>query len=685
MRTLSLTLLFFALNAGEAVPIAAAAADAAVAVRKVMLFSSGVAYIEHAGTVQGEAATTLRFTAAQLNDILKSLQLQDLDGGRPGTVVFPSAEPVERTLQSFQINLAGQPPLADILGQLRGAAVTLSARGENVSGTVLSVEARQVVVDDKRGPVQRWAISVLTAGGIRQAVIEDITELKLDDPQLDGELRKALAALAQARNQDKKPVEIHFTGEGKRRVRLGYVVEAPVWKVSYRLVLPAKPGEAGAIQAWALIDNQTENDWSNVDLSLVSGRPVSFVQNLSKPLYLSRPEVAIETFAGLRPRTYESADKERALAAPMMAEAKSDAPALFGAVDRKRPGKEPLNAKLMRASNEPTFNPTASVAAMASGEKLGEQFAYTVPAVNLPRQRSAMIPIVNGPLAVERVSIYNQAQLARHPMAGALVTNTTKNHLVAGAMTVLDGGYAGDAQLGSLAPGQKRLISFAVDLPVRVTVEDKGGQRVAVSAKLVKGVLVRTVRQLETRIYQISSDADADRTLLIEHPRRGGWDLVDTPAPAERTDEVLRFRLAVASGKAAEQVVKEQHLIESRIELHSLDRDSLAAYATDGEIPAAVREALAKAVQLRGAVADALCATETLQAELEAAGTDQNRVRENLRTVGKDGETGSRLLKKLNDIETKIEAAQGRLDQARNELKTRQKALADYLTTLDVP
>jgi hypothetical protein len=295
-----------------------------------------------------------------------------------------------------------------------------------------------------------------------------------------------------------------------------------------------------------------------------------------------------------------------------------------------------------------------------------------------------MIPIINGPITVERVSVYNRDQLAAHPMRGAQLTNSTGNHLVAGPVTVLDGGYAGDAQLGSLAPKQTRLLSYAIDLPVRMSVNDGAGQRVAYAVAISKGVMTQTLKFVESRTYTASSDAEDDRTLLIEHPRRNDYELVDTPAPAERTDDLLRFRLPVPAGKAAALTVKEQHTVAQIYALADFDRDALLAYASNGDLPADVRAVFAKAAQLRGAVADAQNALNAAQAELDGATRDQVRVRDNIRTVGQSGETGARQLKKLNDLETRIEQLQTRLDALRTELETKRRALNDFIAGLDI-
>ncbi|HEX4125429.1 MAG TPA: hypothetical protein VHY37_11930, partial [Tepidisphaeraceae bacterium] len=311
---------------------AAAAAQATVVpVKRVVLYTSGVGYFEHFGTIHGDGTTVLSFKTGQINDVLKSLLLQDLDGGRVTGISYPTLAPLDQTLRSFEVDLSNDPPLADILRQLRGAQVTAVTPTGPVSGEVLGVEKKDVPAppngsDGKGATVEVWILNLLNDSGILPVDLDKVTELKLDDPQLAAEMTKALAAVAQARDKDKKPVTISFAGQGDHRVRIGYVIETPIWKASYRISL-GEPGAAGGaaagpqdqkgpmanvpadqrgqIQGWAIVDNQTDNDWDGIELSLVSGRPISFIEDLYQPLYVPRPTVQPDLFAGLVPQTYQ--------------------------------------------------------------------------------------------------------------------------------------------------------------------------------------------------------------------------------------------------------------------------------------------------------------------------------------------------------------------------------------------
>ncbi len=536
------------MNPPAPAPTVAHAAD--VPVRQVVLFSSGVGFVQHEGKVSGDAETTLRFKTGQINDILKSLVLQDLDGGRAGAVTYPSMDPLEKTLGSFQINLGGNPSLGDLLNQVRGATVMVALGAENFPGTVLGVEMKTVAKDREDHAIERPFLNLVTDRGIRSVALDDVRALKLEDAGLQEELNKALAALAGARDQDKKPVALHFAGSGERRVRVGYVVETPIWKASYRLVLPEDGGDGKAtLQGWAIVENQTDSDWNDVRLSLVSGRPISFRQDLYQSLYVPRPEVKPELYSSLRPQTYEGGQGEAAAGSARVSDSDEAPAGVLRSVAKRRampappmPMAAPMapgavaDMAVAAETPEPAFNPAQSVASAAQTAQLGELFQYTVPAVSLPRQRSAMIPILNDPVEAERLSIFNERTLAKFALNGARVKvspGADKKALLQGPVSVFDaGGYAGDASLGDVPAGQARLLSYGVELQPTVAPRAGRGASSLVTGKIVDGTLQVTYRRRAKKDYAAENKADKPKRLLIEHPRRGdAWKLVGTDLP----------------------------------------------------------------------------------------------------------------------------------------------------------
>jgi hypothetical protein len=646
-----------------------------VPVSSVVLFSSGVGYFEHSGTVRGASSTELRFRTAQLNDVIKSLVLHDLDGGRVSSITYPSQDPVAKTLRSFQVDITANPGLAQLLNQLRGSRVALEAQGERLSGTIIGVESRSKMTVG-RGEVESVPVLNLVAGGtIRSIELQSVASITLDDPQLQEELTKALAALVQSRDQDKKPVVINFNGTGDRRVRLGYVVEAPVWKTSYRLLL----GDTQAhLQGWGIVENQTESDWSNVMLSLVSGRPISFVMDLYSPRYLTRPTVSPENYATLRPQVYNAAIPRRSLADSAVNRLSEIV--VTGVGDESQRARVPFNAPRPAAADF-----SESVRSEADGTRMGELFQFTVKNVTLPRQKSAMIPIVTDRIEAERVSIYNASVLAANPLNGVRLRNTTGKTLLQGPVTVLDHDkYAGDARIGDLPAGQERLLSYGVDLEMTVLPSAVSEREVVTSARVEKGTLIVERRHEQSQTYVAHNNSDRARVLIIEHPVNEQWEFVDSPVPYESNESVHRFRLEVAAGKGASLPLKERYIYSQSIAIGGSSVGDLLYWSQTGEIPRPVRSALERASHLRGAMDDLERQIAAHTQRIAEISNEQGRLRENMKIAGQGSQYYERLLGKLNEQESEIERLQRERTDLSGQRDTARGDFEQFVSTLTI-
>ena len=653
-----------------------------VPVQRVMLFSSGVGYFEHAGRVRDEVATELRFKTSQINDILKSLVIQDQDGGKIGAITYASQDPLEKTLRSFQVDITQNPSLAELLNQLRGARVTVATPTERISGTVLGVETRYR--NEASGqPIATTAVAVLnllSGASIRSLALPSVSSFSLDDPALQDELRRALLALSQARDQDKKPVTINFSGVGDRRVRIGYVVETPIWKTSYRLLLDKT---ASRIQGWAIVENQTESDWNGVALSLVSGRPISFSMDLYQPLYATRPVVTQELFEGLRPQVYESGIAERRVREGSGSTSPSRDFSGRGVAGGVSKGPEramsSLSLNAVVVSNPPLIESVASAA------RMGELFQYTVNNVSLARQKSAMLPIVADSITAERVSIFNASVLPNHPLNGVRVTNTTGKHLLQGPVTVLDeGGYAGDAQIDNLPPGQQRLLSYGIDLDVRVNAGISSQNSVVLTGRIARGLLFVDQKNVSVREYHVDNRSGKAKVLITEHPITAGASLVGTQKPVETTDSTYRFQSTVAANAVIVLTVREEQVWTQSMSIVSTDLMQLEVFARGDAIPRAVRDAILKVASLKAAISQTDRQITEQVKQQNDIGQEQIRLRENMKTVVPNSEYYQRLLEKLNAQESVIESLQRVRGDLQLKRESQQREFDAFVSTLEV-
>src|SRR5262245_11303080 len=289
-------------------------------ISQVVLFSSGVGYFQREGTIDGSQRIDLTFPVSDINDLIKSMTLRDLDGGHISAVSYDSNVPVERTLQSFAVNLTGNPTFATLLNQARGEKVEVVLQQTNatqpgtLTGSIIGVEPKKVAVG--KDVVEVECLNLWCADGMRSLKLAEVQRIRFLNSIMESEFRKALETVATGHDTQKRAVSIHFAGQGKRQVKVGYVIENPIWKTSYRLVLPTlsakkddkevKQAQAKKpyLQGWAVVESTTAEDLNCVRTALISARPISFQMKLYDSLFIKRPVVEPELFASLRPVTY---------------------------------------------------------------------------------------------------------------------------------------------------------------------------------------------------------------------------------------------------------------------------------------------------------------------------------------------------------------------------------------------
>lgn len=278
-------------------------------VRSVVLYKSGVGYFQHIGQVRDNASVRVDFTSGQLNDVLGSLTVLDLNGGRITAIDYNSEAPFSERLSTLGLPLEENTDLAKFLEALRGTRVEIRNGSSTITGRLLSVEQKMQTIERASQQVE-LATVVTDAGELRTVEVTPAVQVLLEDTDAKKDVSRYLSLLASLHQQQLRRMTISTAGTGERQLYVSYVSETPIWKTSYRIVLPTKSGEEPLLQGWAIVDNTTGEDWDNVELSLVAGAPQSFIQQLSQPYYARRPEVPLPQAVELTPQTHESAMNE---------------------------------------------------------------------------------------------------------------------------------------------------------------------------------------------------------------------------------------------------------------------------------------------------------------------------------------------------------------------------------------
>jgi len=676
-------------------------------IRRVILYSNGVAYIERRGTVSGNAEINLAFKQSQVDDVLKSMVVLDLGQGKIGAVSYNSSAPAAARTSEISFNVPSESEetedeaggLANILSQLQGAKVLVTSTKGTATGSILTVEKQKTTSKDKDGEEKSFPVSyslvVSSEGGeISSFNLADIRSVKLLDEGTKQDVNEFASATASTRRRDAKTITVTSLGTGSREMVVSYTIAAPIWKTTYRVVLDneGKP----FFQGWAIVDNVSDEDWKNVQLSLISGSPVSFIQNLQKPLYRYRPIIPIPEDLNLQPQIYDpeggrgfgSGSGNGSGAGSGGGVGDADGPGSAPALVAKSPFSNANNNFIVSSGYSGTsvsdaiVDQKSGVQTAASGEEIGDLFEYRIDQpVSIDKSRSALIPIVQTKMEGERVSIFrdkdtteakkeegeeesNELEAVQkanpRPMSGLLLKNVTAMTFEGGSMTVLDReAYAGEALMERLKPKEQRLISFALDLGTLVRVEDKEDREPAKLVKVVDGVFQVHYFKSDKKIYHLMNQTDRKKVVYIEHPVRKDWLLSENGAkPDYTTARFYRFRMELGPFENKDVTVAENLGMMDKYELSSLSPKDLDIFVAGRFIDDSTRTRLAKLIDLRMQINQINAKLAAADKENEEITKDQARFRENIEALTKTAEAKqliTRYIAKANDQETRLE------------------------------
>ncbi len=668
-------------------------------IRRVILYSNGVAYIERRGFVSGNAEVNLSFKQSQVDDVLKSMVVLDLGQGKIGAVSYNSSAPASARTAEIPFNVSQESEtgtesggLANVLAQLQGAKVLVTAGKGTTTGAILTVEKKKTATKENKSELPQYAYSLVIAsetGELSSFDLADIRSVKLLEENTRNDINEFANATASTRRRDAKTISVTSTGAGQREMVVSYIVAAPIWKTTYRVVLDSegKP----FFQGWAIVDNVSDESWTNVQLSLISGSPVSFIQNLQKPLYRYRPIIPIPQDLNLKPQIYDPENEVgngsgngdgigdgngygSGSGLTVNSTSSAISTGLF----------ESANNSFIVSSgfagtgiSDAILSERSGVDTAASGKEIGDLFEYRIEQpVTVERNRSALIPIIQTKMDGERVSIFRETVTAEsdddedetqavrranpRPMSGLLLKNITTMTFEGGSMTVMDrDAFAGEALMERLKPKEQRLISFALDLGTLIRVETKEDREPAKLVKVVDGVFQVHYFRTDKKIYRVSNQTEHPRTLYIEHPVRKDYILSDSSEkPDYTTARFYRFRVELKPFENRDVTIAENLGMMDKYALTALSPLDLSLFVDRRLIDSSTQTKMSKLIDLRMKINDLNEKLQKADSEVEEITKDQERFRENIEVLTKTTEAKQlivRYIAKANEQESRIE------------------------------
>jgi hypothetical protein len=693
--------LFLQYLSGQSV---AAAEAARLPVTRVILYKNGVGYFEHAGRVRDSQDVNVDFTTAQLNDVLKSLTVLDLGKGRITGVSYNSTAPLEKRLGSLHLPVGENPTTAQFLDALRGARLEVHSESSSATGRLLSIDEREIAIKGDQKVTITQVSLVSDTGEVRVFDLTPATTVRIADKDVNEEVGKYLGLVASTRDQDVRRMTISTAGEGERNVLVSYISEVPVWKSTYRIVVPTdgKP----LLQGWAIVDNTVGEDWKNVELSLVAGAPQSFVQELSQPYYTRRPVVPMPENAMITPQTYEATMQDAKMPAPPPLPAGPTSIGSSTTIELRKTLSQPtrISADLIAGSAGGVVNGVPRPAAprfeanqaagtlegtttVANTQDLGDLFEYKLKDnVTIRKNQSALVPILQTRLDAEKVSVWSASQSMA--LRALWINNTSALTFDGGTFNVLEGdAFAGEGLMDPIKPGEKRLLSYAADLGLLVDAKLQGEAQRVTKVSIAHGAMMQTTQERESRTYTVRNRDTASRTVVIEHPARAGWKLTEGEDPVESSASYHRFRITVEPKKTTTLVVKEYRPLTNRYLISNITDNEIKLFLEQKMINPEMERALRKVIVQKDGIAALEAEVGSRKSQITEISADQQRLRENMKALKGSAEEKAlveRYVRQMNQQEDRVQQLQHEMADLQQKRNAAQKTLNETIEGLQM-
>jgi len=538
----------------------------------------------------------------------------------------PSEEPLARRLAELNIEIPHKGAFSAFLDRLKGARVALPCCGTTLEGTIVGIE--EIKRGDQKAKEPHLVVFA-EEGRLTRVPLLELEELTFLDESVQRDLRTLLDALFSGLRKDRKRLSLQAVGTGSRQISIGYVVAAPVWKTSYRIVLPTSGEERPLLQGWALVDNTTEDDWQGVELSLVAGLPISFIHDLYTPRYRARPVVRVQEGAAVAPPVIEAGvaaeyDDDDALM-------ERSRPHIVACMSMSEPA--PMLSRKSKASMSAAAQ--SSVEVQTRNQEVGDLFTYEITRpIDIGRGRSALVPILQSEIEIERVALYNEEVRDKNPMTAFRLKNSTGLVLEGGPVTVFEGdSYAGEAMLDTVRRDDVRLTPYSVELGITVK-RISSSQTENVTKVTRKGQkLWKHFRKLKTVRYEFASRLDRQVTLFLDHPFH--YELLEgSTKPVEITDRFWRFQLALPAKETTAFTVTEVIHESESISIPEIAHVQIEQLFANALIPEKTRAQLEEIATIAEAIAKAEQQVSQNEYRAQKLEDGQDRLRENLKAMG---------------------------------------------------
>lgn len=666
-------------------------------VKRVIIFKHGVSYYILEGILKGPGKFELEFKIDEMNDILKSLFVLDTsEKGYISSISYDAALETSQLLKSIMLNIPDRDSFSSLITQIKGADVNLTIGGaKKVSGKIMGIEFVEKLSKVEK-ITEKLLILLQEDGSIAKYNFSEIKSLEILNEEIKKDLKFFLDTVIAGKKKDAKKIIINCESGGddatERNIFVSYIRESPIWKTSYRLIVSKQQEleQKCLLSGWSLIENTTNQDWEDIELSLVAGLPVSFIYDFYKPIFIQRPVIQPPKILSARPTEIEEGLEMDKFDDYAMAE--------MEAIPSKKRAK--AMSKSARPSPAPTVGGFGRMQSVMSDTEiydkvksqvktqtkdLGELFEYNISnPVTIKRKQSALVPILTESIKSNRILLYNKNDHDKNPNACLEITNNTNLTLETGPATIIyDDNLAGEAIIPFLNKGDTRLLNYAIEQAVIITHEQESENLSVHRVTFGSGYSYEYYYTNMTTTYKIKNKTEQEKELYLDHPKTYEYKVIEKPVEPEETTNYWRFKLTLKPKDAVVFKLKEQRENYSSNYIWNFNKEDLLKrvgfYVKQKFIDPDLETKLKEIAGLIQTVNDLRAKDDKLNEERDLMTDEQVRLRENISVLGEDSQSISlkeRYIKKLNTQESRFE-------EIKKELKILEKKIKELNTDIE--
>ncbi|MFX0071638.1 MAG: hypothetical protein ACFFAO_11160 [Candidatus Hermodarchaeota archaeon] len=675
-------------------------------VKKVIIHKTGISFFINEGKIQGNGTFEIEFKIDEMNDVLKSLFVLDTsEKGYISSISYDAALDTSQLLKTIMLNIPDSNSFSSLITQIKGASISLTVgSSEKISGIIMGIEFIEKITNELK-VTEKLLSMVKDDGVITKIPFSEITSFEILNDDLKKDLKFFLDTVIAGKKKDSKKIVINCESGGdsaERTIVVSYIRESPVWKTSYRLIMSKQQAldKKCLLSGWALIENIYNQDWENIELSLVAGMPVSFIYDFYRPIYIQRPKIQPPKVLSARPTDIEEGlETEKFADYEMMREEAEAIPKLAKAkvATRRAPAAPPAGGFGARGAafaadmDETTLLNKVKSQTAAQTKDLGELFEYNIKnPVTIKRKHSALVPILTEEIEAKKILLYNKQEHDKNPNACLEITNNSNLTLERGPATIIyDNNLAGEAIIPFLNKGDTRLLNYAVEQAVIVNYEEftqnKDVHRISFGGAYCYEYYFTNLRTL----YKIKNKTEEEKVLYLDHPKKSGYKILKSPMEPEETTNFWRFKLTLKPKDAVKFEIEERKENYSSYYLYNYSKDDLLKrvefYIRQKFINEMLETQLREIGEVIGKKNDLTVKKSKLEEEKYQMTDEQARLRENISVLGNTSQENNlreKYVKKLSLQEERFEKISNEIEKLDQELITVEKEIEQKIEKL---